>query len=122
MTKTVLIADDETALLELYDEEFRRAGYQVKTAQDAHGALAIVESQPVDCVIMDIRMPGEDGLEAVSKIRQLNRELPIVLNTAYDSYKNDFHTWLADAYVVKSPDVAELIQTVDRVLGEDIGR
>jgi len=118
--KTILIADDESALLELYDEEFRRAGYNVKTAQGASDAVAIVESHPIDCVVMDIRMPGEDGLEAVSKIRRLNRELPIVLNTAYDSYKNDFHTWLADAYVVKSPDVSELIETVDRVLGGDI--
>lgn len=115
--KTVLIADDESALLELYDEEFRRAGYEVMTAQDASNALAIVESRPVDCVVMDIRMPGEDGLEAVSKIRRLHRELPIVLNSAYGSYKNDFHTWLADAYVVKSPDVSALIKVVDRVLG-----
>lgn len=118
--KTVLIADDEAALLELYDEEFRRAGYQVKTALHAREALDVVENHEVDCVIMDICMPGEDGLEAVSKIRRTHRELPIVLNTAYDSYKNDFHSWLADAYVVKSPDVSELIDTVDRILGGGI--
>ncbi len=119
--KTVLIADDETALLELYNAEFRRAGYEVKTARHARDALNIVKSQPIDCVVMDIRMPGENGLEAVSEIRRIHRELPIILNTAYDSYKNDFHSWLADAYVVKSPDVTELINTVDRVLGGGVG-
>jgi CheY-like chemotaxis protein len=119
--KTVLIADDETALLELYDEEFRRAGYQVKTAPSAREALEIIENQSVDCVVMDIKMPGEDGLDAVSEIRKMKNDIPIVLNTAYSSYKNDFHTWLADAYVVKSPDISELLETVDRVLGADIG-
>jgi len=119
--KTVLIADDEVALLELYDEEFRRAGYLVKTAPSAREALAIFEDEPVDCVVMDISMPGEDGLDAVSEIRKQKHDVPIILNTAYSSYKNDFHTWLADAYVVKSPDVSELLATVDRVLGADIG-
>jgi len=118
--RTVLIADDETALLELYDEEFRRAGYSVKIAQSAREALAIIDNQPVDCVVMDIRMPGEDGIDAVCEIRDKKRELPIVLNTAFSSYKSDFHSWLADAYVVKSPDVSELIATVDRVLGADV--
>jgi len=119
--KTVLIADDETALLELYDKEFRRAGYSVKVAESAQQALEIISKQPVDCVIMDIRMPGEDGIDAVCKIRDQKRDLPIVFNTAFGSYKNDFHSWLADAYVVKSPDVSELINTVDRILGADIG-
>jgi len=118
--KTVLITDDEVALLELYDEEFRRAGYRVMTAPSAREALAIIEKQPVDCIVMDIRMPGEDGLDAVSEIRRKRQQVPIVLNTAYSSYKNDFHTWLADAYVVKSPDVSELLETVDRVLGADV--
>lgn len=116
--KTILIADDEAELLELYDVEFRRAGYDVVTAENADDALAVIRRQPVDCVIMDIRMPGQDGLDAVSEIRRQKRELPIVLNTAYGSYKSDFHTWLADAYVVKSPEVSELIARVDEVLGE----
>ena len=118
--KTVLITDDESALLELYDVEFRRAGYAVKTALTAREALDIVGCEPVDCVVMDIRMPGENGLDAISEIRRTNRELPIVLNSAYGSHKNDFHSWLADAYVVKSPDVSELIRTVDRILGASI--
>ena len=118
--KTVLIADDEAALLELYTDEFSRAGYVVKTAQTASDALAVVDSEPLDCVIMDIRMPGEDGLVAVSEIRRKKRSLPIILNSAYSSYKNDFHSWLADAYVVKSPDVSDLLGTVDRILGRDL--
>jgi len=115
--KTVLITDDESALLELYDIEFRRAGYAVKTALSAREALDIVNREPVDCVVMDIRLPGENGLDAVSEIRRKNRDLPIVLNTAYGSHKSDFHSWLADAYIVKSPDVSELIHTVNQILG-----
>ena len=115
--KTVLITDDESALLELYDAEFRRAGYDVRTALTAREALDIVDREPVDCVVMDIRLPGENGLDAISEIRRKRRELPIVLNSAYSSHKSDFHSWLADAYIVKSPDIAELIDTVDRILG-----
>ncbi len=117
--KTVLIADDETALLELYDAEFRRAGYDVRTAENAREAVEIVENHGVDCVVMDIRMPGENGLDAVSKIRGNHKGLPIIINSAYGSYKNDFHSWLADDYIVKSPDVSVLIETVDRLLGGD---
>jgi len=116
--KTVLITDDESALLELYDAEFRRAGYAVRTALSAQEALKIVDGEPVDCVVMDIRLPGENGLDAISELRRRNREMPIVLNSAYGSHKSDFHSWLADAYVVKSPDFAELIRTVDQILGK----
>ncbi len=115
--KTVLITDDEPALLELYHTEFRQAGYAVMTAPNAPAALKVLETQPIDCIVMDIRMPENDGLEAISEIRRSQHGIPIVLNTAYESYKNDFHSWLADAYVVKSPDVTKLIDTVDRVLG-----
>ncbi len=116
--KRILITDDEPALLELYNAEFRRAGYDVVTAGNAPAALHALETHSVDCIIMDIRMPGDDGLAAISEIRRSRQGIPIILNTAYESYKNDFHSWLADAYVVKSPDVAKLIDTVNRILGE----
>jgi CheY-like chemotaxis protein len=65
---------------------------------------------------MDVSMPGMDGIDVMSRMLCRNNKLPIILNTAYASYKEDFRSWAADAYVVKSADLTELKQTVKHVL------
>ncbi len=61
-----------------------------------------------DLVILDTVMPVMDGMEALGRIIKKNRNVPIILNTAYSSYKDGFMSWGADAYVVKSADLGEL--------------
>ena len=65
---------------------------------------------------MDIRLPGMDGLEAMSRVLDRNPRLPIILNSAYSSYKDSFMSWSADAYVVKSADTGELRARVRELL------
>ena len=65
-----------------------------------------------DLVILDIRMAGMDGIEALQRILERDNTIPVVLNTAYSSYKDNYLTWAADAYVTKSSDVTELLDTV----------
>ena len=57
-----------------------------------------------------------DGLEAMQKILDIERKLPVVINTAYPSFKDDFQSWSADAYVVKSGDLTELLSEVATAL------
>jgi DNA-binding NtrC family response regulator len=61
-------------------------------------------------------MPEMDGLEVLAKIVSRYKKMPVILHTAYAHYKNDFMTWLADAFVVKSSDLSVLRKTVKELL------
>ena len=115
---TVLIVDDDEHQRLLYQEEFERDGYTAVLASSGQEAVAIVAAQDVDVVVLDIAMPGMDGVETLSKILDLDRQLPVILNTAYSSYKDDFMTWAAEAYVTKSSDLTTLKQCVQYALQE----
>jgi DNA-binding response OmpR family regulator len=110
--KTILIADDDKNLTLLYEQELSDEGYQVDIVHDARSAINRVYETPPDLLILDIQMPGMDGIEALSHIIGQNNRLPVILNTAYSNYKSNFMTWSADAYVVKSSDLTELKTTI----------
>ena len=116
MAKILLVEDDPNQLL-LYEEELKSAGYEVVTARDGREALEMAGKARPDLVVMDISMPGMDGIESMSRMLSQDHKLPIILNTAYATYKENFRAWSADAYVVKSSDLTELKATIQRVLG-----
>jgi len=108
----ILVVDDEEHMLRLYEKELSEDGYQVKTATGAEDALKIAQKDQVDLVVLDIKMEGKNGLEILSDFRRINKDLPIILNSAYSTYKSDFQSWLADAYLVKSSNLEELKKTI----------
>jgi CheY-like chemotaxis protein len=118
MGHTVLVVDDDTNQRKLYIQELEDEGYAVLEAEDGHAAIAMVESRHPDLVVLDICMPRMDGIEALGRILADDKRIPVVLNTAYGTYKDNFMSWAADAYVVKSGDLNELKQTVRRLLTE----
>ncbi len=112
----ILIVDDEPHLRLLYETELRRAGYETMTAGNAKQGLEFVQTMKPDLVILDIRMAGMDGIEALQRIIERDNSIPVILNTAFSSYKDNYLTWSADAYVTKSSDVTELLNAVQEVL------
>jgi CheY-like chemotaxis protein len=114
--KTILVADDEEAIRLLLEEELREEGYNVIAVSNARDALKMVETEPLDLVILDIRMPGMDGLEALPRILGMKEGLPVILNTAYSQYKESFMSWAADAYIVKSADLTELKRKIKELI------
>jgi CheY-like chemotaxis protein len=112
----ILIVDDDDNQRLLYRELFEDAGYEVVEARDGREAVARVVSHAPDAVVLDINMPGMDGLHTLVRIHELNRTLPVVLNSAYAVYKDQFISWIADAYVTKSSNTAELKETVQSLL------
>ena len=85
---------------------------------DARAAIERVQKSPPDLLVLDVRMPGMDGIEALNKILGINNQLPVILNTAYTNHKENYMTWSADAYVVKSSDLSELKQAIKDVLNK----
>ena len=114
----VLIVDDEENVRFLYEQELIDEGYQTVLARDGKECLEKVASEKPDVVLLDIRMPKMDGLEAIGKIIELNKDTPIIINSAYSTYKDDFMSWAADAYVVKSYDLDTLKATIRDVLAK----
>lgn len=114
--KKLLIVEDEEALCLLYREELGNEGYDITVAYDAEQALELLGREHFDLIITDIRMPGRDGVELITEIMGLRKDVPIIINTAYQSYRDDFMTWAADAYVVKSSSLDELKSKIKELL------
>jgi DNA-binding response OmpR family regulator len=114
--KTILIVDDEKNLLKLYEKEFTEEGYQVLTAGSGLEALQKLDQALIDLVILDLRMPVLNGVDTLKKIMESDAKPPLIINSAYSSYKDNYLTWAAEAYVVKSSDLTELKTKAKTVL------
>ena len=115
MTTILLVEDDKNQRL-LYERELRQEGYEILAAIDGKDALEKVQEQLPDVVVMDINMPRMDGIEAMCKILCKNKNVSIIINSAYSNYKDNFMSWAADAYIVKSSDLTELKTKIKELL------
>lgn len=117
--KTILVVDDEKNLRILYKKELgEEKKYKVLTASCGEEALEIIQKNDVDLTVLDIKMEGMDGIQTLREVLNHNRNIKIILNSAYSSYKSDFATWSADAYLIKSSDLSELKEKIEELLGE----
>jgi len=114
----ILIVDDEVNQGLMYEQELEDDGYDVDVANSGPEALELVNQNPYDLVVLDIGMPDMDGLETLGRMLSMNNKLPVILNTAYPSYKDNFMSWAADAYVIKSSDLTELKARIKASLGK----
>ena len=115
--KKIMVVDDEENIRFLYKEELEDDGFAVELARNGEEALEKLPVVDPDLVTLDIKMPGMGGIEVLKRIRENNKDLPIILCSAYSDYKQDFATWASDAYVVKCADLTELKSTIRRLLG-----
>lgn len=108
----LLVVDDDVNQALLYEQELEDEGYEVDTVNSGIEALEKVKENPYDLVILDIGMPEMDGLETLGRLLGIDNKIPVILCTAYPSYKDNFMSWAADAYVVKSMDLTELKEKI----------
>jgi two-component system, response regulator, stage 0 sporulation protein F len=108
MMAKILIVDDEEHIRYLYSEELSDAGYEVITAENGYMLLEKIEKEKPDLVVLDIKMVDYNGLDLLQDIRNKFYDLPVVLCTAYDTFKENMKSIAADFYVIKSFDLSEL--------------
>lgn len=112
----ILIVDDEEHIRFLYAEELADEGYEVATADSGFEILERIERERPDLIILDIKMVDYNGLDILQDIRNKFYDLPVILCTAYDTFKEDMKSIAADFYVIKSFDLTELKSKVKMAL------
>lgn len=81
--KKILIVDDQMGIRILLSEVFRKEGYETFLAANGKEALEILQSDKPDLVLLDMKIPGMDGLEILRRIRQVNTTIKVIMMTAY---------------------------------------
>ncbi|HVR29427.1 MAG TPA: response regulator transcription factor [Thermoanaerobaculia bacterium] len=118
MSATILVVEDDPSLLAGLALNLRKSGYRIRTAADGAAALASLESERPDLVLLDLMLPGVDGLEILSRIRTTDASLPVVVLTALGSEDEKIRGLDVGAndYVTKPFSVAELLARVRAAL------
>ena len=87
-TGTILVIDDEEIMREILDALLSREGYTVRLAADAAQGLELARTVPFDAAIVDIMMPGMDGMTALDELKKIDDDLPILMITAFASVES----------------------------------
>lgn len=114
----VLVVDDDPTVSDVVRRYLERAGYQVDRAVDGYAALAAVDRSPPDLVVLDLMLPGLDGLQVCRRLRQRTPDVPVIMLTALGE-ESDRILGLqvgADDYVTKPFSPRELVLRVQSVL------
>jgi two-component system nitrogen regulation response regulator GlnG len=118
MTGRILIADDEDSLRWVLEKGFRGAGYQVTAVKDGAAALREVEGGPFDLIVLDVRMPGIDGLSLLKQVREKRPDAQVVIMTAHGTMETAVAAMQDGAYdyLAKPFDLDEALLLAERAL------
>ncbi len=116
----ILVVDDEEYIRHYYSEALTEDGHEVSTVASGHNLLRRIDFLRPEVVVLDIKLVDYDGLELLQEIRNRHHDLPVILCTAYDTYKHDHKSIAADYYVVKSFDLSELKMAIRKAIEADI--
>lgn len=112
----ILIVDDEEHIRTLYTLELEDEGHEVLALASGKGLPVEIERFKPNVVVLDIKMVDVSGLDVLQEVRDKYYDLPVILCSAYGSYKGDLKSIAADYYVVKSSDLTELKEKIQSAL------
>jgi len=98
MAKKIVIIDDEASICEVLTRALEPDGYEVKSETDALKGLELVEKEKPDCVLLDVKMPAIDGVSALVKIKEKNKDTVVIMITAYGTFENAMESINKGAY------------------------
>src|SRR5687767_14561097 len=116
-TTTVLVVDDQPDIVDLMRDFLEAAGHTVVSAPDGPAAFMLLDRQPVDCVLLDLMLPGMSGYDILRRLRETS-DVPVLILSARqeDSDKIRGLGLGADDYIVKNATPAEVVARVKAVL------
>jgi len=119
MAQKILVVDDDPAMVRLFEQVLSKAGYEVVTGSNGQDALKLLFSQRPDLVLLDVVMPGMDGWQTCSRIRDVSATVPIIMLTGQHQTEDDVVRGLdygADDYLLKPVGNRELLARVQALL------
>lgn len=122
MAKKILIVDDEPDILKTVEFRLLKSGYQVVTAEDGEKALEMAKEHIPDLILLDLRLPGKNGLEVCAQIKSDDglKHIPVVLLTASSGVKErEFQDCGNDGFILKPFHAEELLEKVKALLFPD---
>ncbi len=114
----ILMVDDEDEFLEASSQALERRGFEVRIARDGGSALMMIERQDFEAVVLDVKMPGIDGIEVFHQIKKTHPNLPVIILTGHGSISQAFETsreGIAD-YLAKPVDINVLANQIKQVI------
>jgi len=120
MKETILVVDDEKEICIILSDNLSQEGYRVLTAHNGKMALQLVRKEKPDLILLDIKMPGMDGIEALSRVKKMNKEIAVIMLTAYGTLETARKAMKLGAYdyITKPFDLFFLKSLVKEALGK----
>ncbi len=119
--KRILLVEDDMNIQRLLQEELREDGYSIDIVSNGKDALTYLDGengQKPDLIILDLRMPKMNGFETMGHIIKSRQDTPVIIHTAYSSYRDDVMVMAADAYIEKSHDLTKLKEMIKELIGK----
>ncbi len=119
MTHKILVVDDEENMQVLLKRVLGKAGYDVECAGSGAEALRLAASKPFDLAVVDICMPEMDGIEVLEKLKVINRQIPVIMISAYPAWskKQTAERMGCTDYLSKPVDMKYLKELINKELG-----
>lgn len=115
MKTKILLVDDEVEFVSTLSERLQLRGYDVGTANNALEALAFVYKEPPDVIILDLRIPGMDGIETLKTIKKFDPTIEVIMLTGHGDIRSVEEGMKSGAfeYIMKPVDISELTAKID---------
>ncbi len=115
---TILIIDDDDQLRKSFDKLLSEEGYSVKSAASGETGLNMIKKEIPDLVILDIRLPGINGLETFQAIHEIEPKLPVIIMTAYGTTETAIEATKMGAfdYILKPFDIPDMLTVIEQAL------
>lgn len=111
-----MTVDDDESVQLVYKAELEELGYEIHPVYSGETALEKMDLISPDLVVLDIRMPGIDGIDVLRRIKERDPSLPVILSSAYPEFKQDISCWASDDYIVKSANLDTLKESIHKLL------
>ncbi|MCQ9206218.1 MAG: response regulator [Omnitrophica bacterium] len=116
--KKILIVDDERVIRDLLERLLKGSGHEAISAEDGETALNLIKTENFDLILLDLKLPGIDGVKILKEIKKLNKKLTVILISAYltdDIIKQTSELGVVD-YVKKPFDIYRVKNQIKKVL------